>query len=439
MLASPLMSDARTIEPLAEPVDADVEVVGSKSYTNRALIIAALARGESLLTGALFSDDTRYMGESLNRLGARVVADEGARTLRVQGLAGVVAAESAQCFVGNAGTAARFLPVVMALGRGVYEIDGVPRMRERPIAPLVHALGELGVRVESLGKPDCFPLRIHGGTLRGGSVSIAGNVSSQYVSGLMLAAPAMAEGLRLDIEGELVSRPYLEMTAQAMRDFGAQVVREGERRFVIEPALYQGRSYRIEPDASAASYFFAAAAITGGRVRVQGLGARSLQGDRGLVHILARMGCVVNEGEDYTELRGPAPGGLTGVEVDMADLSDVAQTLAVVAPFARTKTRVTGIGFIRAKETDRIGAVVRELTRLGIRAEEEPDGYVIHPGVPQPGDVETYEDHRMAMSFALLGLMRPGIRILDPGCVSKTFPTYFDVLEGLRRAPRPPG
>ena len=431
------MSEARTIEPLSRPIDAVVEVVGSKSYTNRALIIAALAQGDSLLTGALFSDDTRYMGAALDQLGAKVEADGAARTLRVRGLGGAVAARDARCFVGNAGTAARFLPVVMALGQGVYEIDGVARMRERPIEPLVRALRALGVQVEALGKPDCFPLRIHGGALRGGQVAISGSVSSQYVSGLMLAAPAMERGLVIDIEGELVSRPYLEMTAQAMRDFGADVAREGERRFVIRHGHYRGRSYAIEPDASAASYFFAAAAIAGGRVRVEGLGTRSLQGDRGLVHILARMGCTVNEGPDYTEVIGPPSGQLEGVEVDMADLSDVAQTLAVVAPFARTPTRVTGIGFIRRKETDRVGAVVRELGRLGVRAEEERDGFVIHPGEPTAGAVDTYEDHRMAMSFALLGLRRPGIVINDPGCVSKTFPSYFDVLEQLRHASRP--
>ncbi|MET0343593.1 MAG: 3-phosphoshikimate 1-carboxyvinyltransferase [Polyangiales bacterium] len=421
------------LTPFADPVDADVVLVGSKSYTNRALVVAALARGTSVLSGALFSDDTRYMGESLRQLGIAVDADEAARTLTVRGAAGRIEAREARCFVGNAGTAARFLPNVMALGSGVYEIDGVARMRERPIAPLLDALTALGVRVEALGNPGCFPLRVHGGTLRGGRVSISGSVSSQYASGLMLAAPAMPDGLTLDIEGTLVSRPYLEMTAQIMRDFGAEVTRQGERTFVVAPTGYTGRAYRIEPDASAASYFFAAAAITGGRVRIDGLGTSSLQGDRGLVHILAKMGCTVDEGPDFTEVRGPLPGTLVGVDVDMADLSDVAQTLAVVAPFARTPTRVTGIGFIRNKETDRVGAVVNELSKLGIRADEEADGFVVHPGAPRPGDVSTYDDHRMAMSFALLGLVHPGIRILDPGCVSKTFPDYFDVLESLRR------
>ncbi|MEY4511015.1 MAG: hypothetical protein RLZZ450_3137 [Pseudomonadota bacterium] len=427
------MSQARPIVPLNKPVDAQVLVVGSKSYTNRALIIAALARGESLLTGALFSDDTLYMAESLRQLGVTVEADEQAHTLRVRGVSGQVVAASARAFVGNSGTTARFLPPVMALGRGVYELDGVPRMHERPIAPLIDSLSALGVRIEALGKPGCVPLRVYGGTLTGSAVSVSGSASSQYASGLMMAAPAMPKGLTLTLEGELVSRPYLEMTAQAMRDFGAVVTRQGERTFVIEHGTYEGRAYAVEPDASAASYFFAAAAITGGRVRVEGLGTRSLQGDRALVHILAKMGCTLREGQDFTELVGPPPGQLVGVDVDMGELSDVAQTLAVVAPFARTPTRVTGIGFIRKKETDRVGAVVNELNKLGIAAVEEADGFVVPPGTVSPGAVDTYDDHRMAMSFALLGLVRPGIVINDPGCVSKTFPTYFDVLETLRR------
>jgi 3-phosphoshikimate 1-carboxyvinyltransferase len=427
------MTAARLVEPLLKPPDHDVEVVGSKSYTNRALLVAALARGPSTLSGALFSDDTRYMAEALRALGIDVSADEAHSTFRVQGASGRIPAAAARCFVGNAGTAARFLPVVMALGEGVYELDGVERMRKRPIAPLIEALASLGVRIESLGEPNCVPLRIHGAGLRGGQVRVPGDISSQYISGLMMSAPCMADGLVIDIEGELVSRPYLEMTTQIMRDFSAQLRRDGERRFVIAGSQpYVGRSYRVEPDASAASYFFAAAAITGGRVRVNGLGTRSLQGDRRLVHIFAEMGCQIRESEDYTEVRGPSAGGLRGVDVDMADLSDVAQTLAVVAPFASSPTRVRGIGFIRGKETDRIAAVVGELSRLGVRAQEFADGFVVQPSAPQAGRVQTYDDHRMAMSFALLGLRCPGIEILDPGCVSKTFPRYFAALDTLR-------
>lgn len=427
------MSEPLEIAPLGRPLDVDVEVPGSKSYTNRAFVLAALADGTSHLSGALFSDDTLYMAEALRQLGVAVEADPERKTFQVAGSGGCVPAETARVSIGNAGTAARFLPVVMALGRGVYELDGIPRMRERPITPLVDALGELGTRVECLAEPGCIPLRVHGGTLRGGRVTLPGHLTSQYVSGLLMGAPRMPEGLALDVEGEMVSRPYLEMAVRAMRDFGAEVETDDYRHFAVAGGQrYAARDYAVEPDASGASYFFAAAAIAGGRVRVRGLGADSLQGDLGLVDVLADMGCEVERGPDWTEVRRGPSTPLRGVDVAMHDLSDVAQTLAVVAPFATSPTRIRGIGFIRRKETDRIAAVVSELTRLGIDAEEEEDGLVVHPGKPRAADVETYDDHRMAMSFALIGLACEGVRILDPGCTAKTFPDYFERLDRLR-------
>ena len=260
-----------------------------------------------------------------------------------------------------------------------------------------------------------------------------GDQSSQLISGLLISAPYMGEGLTLQVEGELVSRPYVEMTRRAMSTFGAEVEITDEGAYRVAPGQrYAGQDYAVEPDASAASYFFAAAAICGGRVRIEGLGSDALQGDLELVHALERMGCRVQQDASSTELWGPADGVLCGLEIDMSQISDTAQTLAVVAPFACSPTRITGIGFIRRKETDRVGAVVRELGRLGIDAVEEEDGLVIQPGTPQPGQVETYDDHRMAMAFALLGLREPGIRIADPGCTSKTFPDYWDVLDQLR-------
>jgi 3-phosphoshikimate 1-carboxyvinyltransferase len=245
-----------------------------------------------------------------------------------------------------------------------------------------------------------------------------------------MVAPCTRRGIRLDVEGDLVSKPYIEVTAQAMQAFGVTMQREDFRSFEASPGLYRATRYPVEPDASAASYFFAAAAVTGGRVVVPGLGARSLQGDLGFVRLLERMGCRVRQTEAETEVTGPAR--LAGIECDMSNLSDTAQTLAAIAPFVQGPTRVTGIGFIRRKETNRVAAVVTELRRLGIRAEEEDDGFVVHPGVPVPADVETYDDHRMAMSFAVTALAAPGIRIKNPGCVSKTFPDFFGVLARLR-------
>jgi 3-phosphoshikimate 1-carboxyvinyltransferase len=416
---------ARAIEPPRRAIDARVRPPGSKSITNRALVVAALARGTSELTGTLASDDTRVMAAALRTLGLDVAA-AGAR-LRVTGCAGAVPPGPAELHVGNAGTAARFLPPLLALGAGPYTLDGVPRMRERPIAPLLDALAALGARVEALGAPGHLPVRLSGGR-PGAAVSVSGDISSQFLSGLLLSAPAYPSGLRVEVSGPLVSRPYVGITLAVMRAFGAAVERQGDA-FAVASTGYGARTYAVEPDASAASYFFAAAAITGGRVVVEGLGHGSLQGDMAFVDILARMGCSVRATESETELTGPEPGGLRGVEADMSDLSDTAQTLAVVAPFASGPTRVTGIGFIRGKETDRVGAVVRELRRAGIDAAEEPDGFLVRPGTPRATRIATYDDHRMAMSFALLGLRVRGIEIEDPDCVAKTYPGYFADLE----------
>ena len=429
-----MASEALEVHPLATPPDCTVRVPGSKSYTNRALVLAALAAGRSTLDGALFSDDTRYMAGALAALGFAVQQDEDGRRFAVEGHGGAVPPLTVEVFVGNAGTAARFLPPMVALGTGTYTLDGVPRMHKRPIGPLLTALRQLGAEIECLGEPDAVPLRVDGRGLQGGVISLPGNLSSQYVTGLLLSAPYMREGLTLSVEGELVSRPYVEMTCQAMADFGVEVERPNAQTFRVPPGqAYTGRGYRVEPDASGASYFFAAAALTGGRVRVEGLGTRSLQGDLDLVKIFERMGCTVTQTDDTTEVQGPPGGrGLRGVEVDMADLSDVAQTLAVVAPFAEGPTRITGIGFIRRKETDRVGATVAELRRLGVDAVEEDDGILVRPGLPSGARVRTYEDHRMAMAFALVGLRVPGVVVEDPACTSKTFPDYWSVLETLR-------
>jgi 3-phosphoshikimate 1-carboxyvinyltransferase len=336
-------------------------------------------------------------------------------------------------FVGTAGTAARFLGAALALGPGQYVLDGTARMRERPMADLFAALRALGASVDELGAPGCLPVRISGRARSTSDVALVvpGTSSSQFLSGLLLAAPCFGGNVTLDVEGDLVSKPYLDLTAHVMADFGVEVQAQGYRRFSVSKGQrYTGRDYAVEPDASAASYFFAAAAICNGRVTVEGLGSATRQGDYRIVDILEKMGARVERSSDRTTVTGT--GRLSGVEVDMSDLTDVAQTLAMVATFAEGPTRITGIGFIRHKETDRIGHVVKELHRLGIAAEEEADGYVVRPGPARPARVETYDDHRMAMSFALLGLRHPGITILDPGCTAKTFPNYFEVLESLR-------
>ncbi len=418
------------IQPLEHPINATVTPPGSKSYTNRALPIAALANGSSLLTGALFSDDTHFMTQALLELGFAVASNETANTFKVQGLAGRVPRDRARVFIGNSGTTARFLTPLMALGHGTFELDGVPAMQKRPIQPLLDALNTLGARASSIHDTGCPPIRIEAKGLRGGTVKMRGDLTSQVFSALLMSAPYFENGITLEVDGELVSKPYLEVTSQTMRAFGVDLEIQNFERFIVKPGEYTATNYAVEPDASAASYFFAAAAITGGRVVVPGLGSNSLQGDLNFVRVLEQMGCTINQTDTQTEVIGTT--NLRGVEIDMSQISDTAQTLAAVAPFASSPTRMTGIGFIRRKETDRIGAVVRELQRMGINAIEEPDGMIIHPGTPKPARIETYDDHRMAMSFAVLGLRASGITILEPACVSKTFPKFFEVLERLR-------
>jgi 3-phosphoshikimate 1-carboxyvinyltransferase len=279
-------------------------------------------------------------------------------------------------------------------------------------------------------------VEVEGGTLAGGEVGVRGDVSSQYLSGLLLAGPAMPSGLVVRLVGDLVSQPYVALTVAVMEAFGAEVGQPDDRTWSVEPQAYVATTYEIEPDASAASYVFAAAALAGGSVTVDGLGTDTRQGDLAFVDLLERMGATVERRATSTTVTGS--GALRGVDADMAHLSDTAQTLAVVAAFAEGPTRVTGIGFIRGKETDRLGAVVAELRRLGIDAVEEPDGFVVQPGAIRPATVQTYDDHRMAMSFALAGLCAPGVQIADPGCVRKTFPGYWDLLDELR-SPRGDG
>lgn len=403
------------MRPLVRPPDATVVLPGSKSITNRALVCAALARQPSTLTGALIADDTEAMIIALRRIGTRVEVD--GTTIEVTRRKW---SEAATLDARLSGTTARFLLPVLALGSGTYRLDGAPPLRSRPIGPSLDALRSLGAKVTG----DHLPVDVRGPVM-GGTVEVAGDESSQFISGLLLAGAVMPRGLTIELTTPLVSKPYVDLTIDVMEHFGARV--EGLR---VPFSGYTGQHYAIEPDASAASYFFAAAAITGGQVRVEGLGSASRQGDVAFVEVLERMGAAVEWSDDAIVVRGT--GTLRGIDVDMADISDTAQTLASVAVFAESPTRITGIGFIRRKETDRIGNTVAELRKLGIEAREEADGFVVRPGSPMPGRVETHDDHRMAMSFALLGLQAKGIEIADPGCVAKTFPAFWTTLDSLR-------
>ncbi len=420
--------DELEIQPLDSAVDATVVVPGSKSVTNRALLIAALADGASTIKNPLFSDDSYWLMDALVRLGFQIRADRQSGETSVTGERGIIPESGIEVFVGNAGTVARFLPPALALGEGPYIVDGAPRMRERPVGDLVAAMRLLGAEVEYGEEEGRFPLRVEGGGIRGGVARVRGKSSSQFASGLLMAAPYAKDSVTLEVEGR-VEWPYVGITVEVMRAFGVEVGAV-DARYAVAPALYRAREYGVEPDASGASYFMAAAAVTGGRVRIPGLGAGSMQGDLRFADVLGEMGCDVEVGEDHVEVRGPDR--LLGVEVDMNAFSDTMITLCAIAPFASTQTVITNVEHTRYQETDRVSAVATELRRLGIAVEERRDRLRITPGTISPAVVRTYGDHRMAMAFAVTGLLAPGIRIRDPGCVTKTFPEYFERLESLR-------
>ena len=418
------------VQPLTHPLDSTVCVPGSKSITNRALLVAALADGRSTLDGALFSDDTTYMAQACAALGVAVTTDATGARFTVDGGGGTFPAAAAELFVGNAGTAMRFLAAALCLGHGRFRLDGTPRMRERPMQDLVDALVQLGARVQCIERPGCPPLVIDADGLRGGAATVAAAKSSQFLSGLLLVAPCTHTGADLTVVGPLVTPPYIDMTLGVMSAFGVRADRDGYGRFRIPPQRYAARAYRIEPDASSAHYFWAAAALTGGRVRVEGLGTASLQGDVHFVDLLEQMGARVVRGADFIEVHGGAH--LDGIEADMNALSDTMPTLAVLAAFARRPVTIRNVAHVRLQESDRLHAVATELQRLGVRVRELDDGLVIEPSPVRGGQVETYDDHRIAMAFALAGLRVPGIAIRDPACVRKTFPEYFARLEALR-------
>ena len=418
------------IQSLDRPVDATVMVPGSKSVTNRALLIAALADGPSTIRNPLFSDDSFWLMDALVRLGFEVHADRDTGEIHITGQSSIIPQHGVNAFVGNAGTVARFLPPALALGEGPYRVDGVSRMRERPVADLVDAMRGLGAGVSYAEEEGHFPLVVNGGGFAGGTVRVQGGKSSQFVSGLLMAAPYAREPVVLEIEGR-DEWPYVGITAEVMRAFGVEVgIGEGFRRLAVEPGAYRAREYDVEPDASAASYFLAAAAVTGGRVRIPGLGSGSSQGDLRFADALREMGCEVEGAADFVEVRGPQR--LRGVDVDMGAFSDTMITLSAIAPFAEGPTTIRNVGHTRLQETDRIAAVATELGRLGVHVEEGPDSLRITPGPVSPATVRTYGDHRMAMAFAVTGLVAPGISILEPGCVTKTFPDYFRKLDVLR-------
>jgi 3-phosphoshikimate 1-carboxyvinyltransferase len=430
------MIDSLEIQTASGPVRGRVRPPGSKSITNRALVCAALADGESKLFDVLDSEDTRVMIDGLRALGVEVASPKAKRdALVVQGTCGRIPSLEADLFCANSGTTIRFLTALTALGHGAYRLDGTERMRERPIADLLATLKQFGISAVCESGNGCPPLVVHANGLSGGTATVRGDISSQFLSGLLMAAPCARRPVEISMDGPLVSQPFVRMTLRVMRAFGVEVAAtEALDHFRVEaPQNYAACDYGIEPDASAASYFWAAAAVTGGEVTVDGLTATSLQGDVAFVDSLERMGCEARRDASATTVIGRP---LRGIDVDMNAISDTVQTLAVVALFANGETTIRNVAHIRHKETDRIAALATELRKFGADVIERNDGIVIRPRRPPaeagaPTVIDTYNDHRMAMSFAVAGLRVPGVRITDPTCVEKTYPQFFGDLATL--------
>lgn len=410
------------IPKITRPPELVWNVPGSKSITNRALVLAALAEGESTLEGVLHSDDTRHMRNALGALGISI-EDLGPTTLRVQGGRARLRAPKEPIFVGNSGTTVRFLAALACLVPGPVTLVGDEHMAKRPIADLVDGLRQLGVRIDC--ESGCPPLTVHGGKLPGGSLSMRGDRSSQYFSALLMAAVLAEAPVTVDITGNLVSKPYVDITRRMIEDFGGTLLGT-PLGYRIENGGYRGRAYRIEPDASSASYPFALAAVSGGRITVPGLGVGALQGDYGFLDVLASLGAKVEKGATESTVTGVA--GLRGVDVDMYNISDTVMTLAAIAPVLQGETRIRNVANIRIKETDRLIATVQELRRLGQPVQHGEDWLSVVPAPVTPATVHCYADHRMAMSFAVLGAVSGGVRIEDPACVAKTYPGFWDDL-----------
>ncbi|MCF8094739.1 MAG: 3-phosphoshikimate 1-carboxyvinyltransferase [Desulfobacteraceae bacterium] len=408
-------------------INTTVHVPGSKSYSHRTAVAAALSNGICYIYNYLDSQDTNITLRGLQQLG--VVIENNNESVIVHGCSGRLSPGPQSIYLGNSGTSMRLLTAISALGPGPYEFSGTPRMHQRPIGELLRALEQIGISARSVNSDNCPPVEISGGEIAGKEVSIDCGNSSQYLSGLLLMAPCTQNGLDIYVTAGPVSRPYVEMTLDVMDKFGINYENQGFSFFRVPGGQsHASGTYTVEPDCSQAGYFWAAAAVTGGRVKVAGIGRDTRQGDVGFVQILEKMGCLVSYEPDGISVTGKA---LSPVDADMGDMPDLVPTLAVVAAFAHGTTTIRNAAHLRAKESDRLSAVANELAKMGVKVHITEDGLRITGGSPKSAEIETYEDHRIAMSFAVAGLAVPGILIRNPACVEKSFPKFWDVFEGL--------
>ncbi|MDR1687511.1 MAG: 3-phosphoshikimate 1-carboxyvinyltransferase [Clostridiales bacterium] len=416
------MSGFYEVIPAKMPVNYNVTVPGSKSITNRALLLAQLAHGKSVLKNVLFSDDSRGFMQCLKDLGADIAINEAAKTVEITGLA-----MKAQALVNvrSAGTAARFITAMLAALEGEYIIEASEQMKKRPMRPLFDTLVNLGAKVTYLETEGFLPVKLYGAKLAGGEVSLEARQSSQFLSAILMTGVLHENNLRITPLGAETSKSYIDITIKMMESFGVCAKRENGVYLVKAGQKYKAANYEIEPDISAACYFYAAALLTGGKAQVNGVRFNSMQGDIKFLEILKDMGGKITETPEGVLLEGSD--SFNGIDVDMNNCSDQTMTLAAIAPFAKTPTTIRNIAHIKHQESNRVNAILTELAKMGVKCEEIQDGIKIYPSDVKPALVETYDDHRMAMAFALTGLRTPGIRIANPQCCGKTFENYFEV------------
>lgn len=417
-----------TVSPSKSKIDGSITIPGSKSLTNRALIISALANGKSKVSGILKSDDSYWCLDSLKRLG--IHTDIENETAFIEGKGGKW--ESSSLYIGAAGTIARFLPGVLAVsGEGKWEIVASESMSKRPISQLINALKELGAEIDYLSDEGYYPLLIKGKALLGGEIKLSGNISSQFISGLLIAAPYFKEAITVNISEHIVQHSYVLLTLELMKKFGANVRYDNNlTKIIVYPSMYIPQDVNLEADVSTACYFLALAAVTNGRIRIDNLNYDTKQPDIKMIDVLEQMGCKVTKGSSFIELEGvkQLKGGL---EISMREMSDQTLTLAAIAPFADGPITIKDVEHIRHHESNRISVICDSISKLGIKVEEFRDGLKVYPGIPKPTLLNTHDDHRVAMSLALIGSRVEGIQINDPGCVSKTCPQYFNMLESF--------
>ncbi len=405
----------------------EVTVPGSKSYTHRILIASALSDGTCTIYNGLQSEDTLLTLSALKQMGIKI--DVGKDRFIVHGKKGILKPCVEPVYLGNSGTSIRLLTAIVSLGQGFYTLTGTERMGERPIQDLLDGLSQIGIRARSVNNNGCPPVEVKGGKIAGGSIDLKCGTSSQFLSALLLMAPYTKKGIDINVVEGPVSRPYVDMTVDVMEKLGVEVIRDGYERFRVDGGQsYMAGPYMVEPDCSQAGYFWAAAAISGAGIKVKGITKNSRQGDVRFTELLVAMGCEISHEKDGIAVTG---GQLSAITADMSDMPDMVPTLAVVAAFAKGTTVIENVAHLKAKESDRLGSVVKELSKMGVEASCSDTGMMIKGGIPSGAEIDTYDDHRIAMSFALAGLKVPGISIRDERCVEKSFPDFWNVFEGL--------